>query len=388
MKILTVLGTRPEAIKMAPLIQQLASHSAFEARVCVTAQHRDMLDSVLSLFNIQPEYDLDMMRSGQSLSSMTARMLEGLTSVMQSFKPDWVLVHGDTTTTFVASLAAFYQQIPVGHVEAGLRTGNLYSPWPEEGNRLLTSKLANLHFAPTEGAKEHLIRERVPADRVYVTGNTVIDALLQIKRQLANAPLESLIGHLPSCLKSKDKKILLVTGHRRESFGAGFDSICQALAEIARLYPELEIVYPVHLNPNVREPVNRLLSGIHNIHLVEPLDYLPFVCLMDRAHIILTDSGGIQEEAPSLGKPVLVMRETTERPEAIAAGTVKLVGTEKARIISEVTHLLENPDTWQAMSLAHNPYGDGQASQRIIQLLLNERHVIKDMDFYHKEVKA
>lgn len=358
---------------MAPLVHALAQDHEIESRLCVTAQHREMLDQVLHLFSLVPDYDLNIMRPGQGLTEITSRILEGLKTVFADFTPDVVLVHGDTTTTLAASLAAFYHRIPVGHVEAGLRTGDLYSPWPEEANRTLTGHLASYHFAPTERSRQNLLRENLPDSRVFVTGNTVIDALFWVRdRVLSHDNLRtSLAARYP--FLDADKKLLLVTGHRRESFGGGFERICNALAEIARLHPQLQIVYPVHLNPNVSEPVNRILKGIDNIFLIEPQEYLPFVWLMDRAWLILTDSGGIQEEAPSLGKPVLVMRDATERPEAIEAGTVRLVGTDGAKIVSEVTRLLSDEAAWQTMSHAHNPYGDGLACQRIVQALKNNR---------------
>lgn len=371
MKALCVFGTRPEAIKMAPLALALAADERFEAKVCVTGQHREMLDQVLDLFAIEPDFDLNIMRAGQDLTDITTGILQGMKGVFAQFKPDVVLVHGDTATTFAASLAAYYQQIPVAHVEAGLRTGNLYSPWPEEGNRRLTGALANLHFAPTETSRANLLREGVNPTAVVVTGNTVIDALLDVVTRLDQDHGLSAEAASPSAFLNSNRKVILVTGHRRESFGGGFERICQALMEVAQQHPDVDIVYPVHLNPNVREPVNRLLSGVGNIHLIEPLDYLPFVYLMSRAHIILTDSGGIQEEAPSLGKPVLVMRDTTERPEAVAAGTVKLVGTETANIVCELNSLLVDHEAYRSMSFAHNPYGDGQACQRILEALLN-----------------
>ncbi|WP_419533016.1 non-hydrolyzing UDP-N-acetylglucosamine 2-epimerase [Endozoicomonas sp.] len=370
MKVLIVFGTRPEAIKMAPLVQALLEHPAIDAKVCVTAQHREMLDQVLSLFKISPDYDLNIMKSGQTLTDITTLILKGMESVLSESKPDAVLVHGDTTTTLATSLAAFYQQIPVGHVEAGLRTGDLYSPWPEEANRKLTGALARWHFAPTDKSRENLLAESIPADRVVITGNTVIDALLLVKNRLSsdmvfNSRCEQQFPFLDS-----SRKMILVTGHRRESFGGGVERICQALANTAREFPDAQIVYPVHLNPNVREPVNRLLSNVENIHLIEPQDYLPFVYLMNRAHIILTDSGGIQEEAPSLGKPVLVMRETTERPEAVEAGTVILVGTDVEQIVNSCAILLTDQQAYDKMAYAHNPYGDGNACQRIIEALL------------------
>lgn len=373
MKVLTVFGTRPEAIKMAPLVHALAQDSEIEARLCVTAQHREMLDQVLQLFAITPDYDLNIMRPGQGLTEVTSRILEGLKGVFAEFTPDVVLVHGDTTTTFAASLAAFYHRIPVGHVEAGLRTGDLYSPWPEEANRTLTGHLATYHFPPTEAARQNLLRENLNASRMFVTGNTVIDALFWVRDRVLKE--ESLHASLATRYPFLDpnRKMILVTGHRRESFGGGFERICSALAEIARLHPDVQIVYPVHLNPNVSEPVNRILRGIENIVLIEPQEYLPFVWLMVHAWLILTDSGGIQEEAPSLGKPVLVMRETTERPEAVEAGTVRLVGTDVQKIVSEATRLLSDEEAYHSMSRAHNPYGDGLACQRIVDALKNNR---------------
>ncbi|UJD96589.1 non-hydrolyzing UDP-N-acetylglucosamine 2-epimerase [Lelliottia amnigena] len=373
MKVLTVFGTRPEAIKMAPLVHALANDPWFEAKVCVTAQHREMLDQVLNLFSIVPDYDLNIMKPGQGLTEITCRILEGLKPILESFKPDVVLVHGDTTTTIATSLAAFYQRIPVGHVEAGLRTGDLYSPWPEEANRTLTGHLAMYHFAPTENSRQNLLRENIADNKIFVTGNTVIDALIWVRdRVLASETLRAELSERYPFL-SPDKKMILVTGHRRESFGRGFEQICHALAEIAAQNSDVQIVYPVHLNPNVSEPVNRILGHIDNIILIEPQDYLPFVWLMNHAWLILTDSGGIQEEAPSLGKPVLVMRETTERPEAVKAGTVRLVGTDMKRIVDEVTNLLRDEKEYQAMSHAHNPYGDGEACSRILHALKHNR---------------
>ena len=373
MKVLTVFGTRPEAIKMAPLVHALARDPHFEAKVCVTAQHREMLDQVLKLFSIVPDYDLNIMQPGQGLTEITCRILEGLKPVLESFKPDVVLVHGDTTTTMAASLAAFYQRIPVGHVEAGLRTGDLSSPWPEEGNRTLTGHLATYHFAPTETSRQNLLRENIVDNRITITGNTVIDALFWVRdRVLSDEALRNELTQRYPFL-ANGKKMILVTGHRRESFGRGFEQICHALAEIAANNPDVQIVYPVHLNPNVSEPVNRILGHVENVMLIEPQDYLPFVWLMNRAWLILTDSGGIQEEAPSLGKPVLVMREMTERPEAVSAGTVCLVGTDSQRIVNEVTRLLHDESAWQAMSRAHNPYGDGQACHRILSALKNNQ---------------
>ena len=369
MKVLTIFGTRPEAIKMAPLVHALAEDPRFEAKVCVTAQHREMLDQVLELFKIMPDFDLDLMKAGQTLNEVTARILLKLKPVLNDFKPDIVLVHGDTATTFAATLAAYYEQIPVGHIEAGLRTQNIYSPWPEEGNRKLTGALTKFHFAPTETSKENLLLENYAEEDIIVTGNTVIDALLMVQAKITqDTELKASLAARFSML-DKSKKLILVTGHRRESFGSGFENICQALALTAKQYPEAQILYPMHLNPNVREPVNRLLQGIDNIFLIEPQEYLPFIYLMTQAHIILTDSGGIQEEAPSLGKPVLVMRNTTERPEAVAAGTVKLVGTDVQAITDNIAELMDNKHTYQKMSIAHNPYGDGKACMKILDAL-------------------
>ncbi|GGD87461.1 non-hydrolyzing UDP-N-acetylglucosamine 2-epimerase [Caballeronia grimmiae] len=373
-KLLLAFGTRPEAIKMAPLVKRLARDSGFECRVCVTGQHREMLDQVLALFDIRPDFDLNIMKRGQDLFDVTSAILAGMRDVLATYRPDMVLVHGDTTTTMATTLAAFYQRISVGHVEAGLRTGNLASPWPEEANRKLTGALAALHFAPTERARHNLLAEGIDDDKIVVTGNTVIDALLQVGARLSNdADLCAVAEReLPSL--APGRRLVLVTGHRRESFGGGFERICSALAQIAHASPDVDIVYPVHLNPNVREPVNRLLTGITNVHLIEPLDYLPFVRLMDRADVILTDSGGIQEEAPSLNKPVLVMRETTERQEAVDAGVVKLVGTDADAIVENVMHLLRDADAYAAMSRGANPYGDGRACDRIADALLRSEH--------------
>ncbi|PMN94623.1 UDP-N-acetylglucosamine 2-epimerase [Vibrio sp. 10N.222.55.F9] len=368
-KILTVFGTRPEAIKMAPLVHALAADDRFEAKCCVTAQHREMLDQVLELFEITPDYDLNLMKAGQTLNEVTARILLELKPVLEEFRPDVVLVHGDTATTFAASLAGYYEQISVGHVEAGLRTGNIYSPWPEEGNRRLTGALTKYHFAPTQTSKANLLKENFNPDDISVTGNTVIDALLMIKEKIdSDDDLSSTLSAQFPFL-DENKKLILVTGHRRESFGGGFERICEALAITAKAHPKTQIVYPMHLNPNVREPVNRILAGINNIHLIEPQQYLPFIYLMSRSNIILTDSGGIQEEAPSLGKPVLVMRDTTERPEAVEAGTVKLVGTDVEKIVESLDILLTDSVAYQAMSFAHNPYGDGKACERILNVL-------------------
>ena len=368
-KVLTIFGTRPEAIKMAPLVHALASDERFEAKCCVTAQHREMLDQVLELFDITPDYDLNLMKAGQTLNDITAKIIQELKPVLQDFKPDVVLVHGDTATTFAASLAAYYEQIPVGHVEAGLRTGNIYSPWPEEGNRRLTGVLAKYHFAPTETSKLNLLTENVNIDDITVTGNTVIDALLMVKDKIESDEVLKKTLALQFPFLNEAQKLILVTGHRRESFGGGFERICEALAQTAKAHPNCQILYPMHLNPNVREPVNRILDGIENIFLIEPQQYLPFIYLMTRSYIILTDSGGIQEEAPSLGKPVLVMRDTTERPEAIDAGTVKLVGTDIDAIVNNLNKLLVDNTAYKEMSFAHNPYGDGFACQKILNIL-------------------
>ena len=367
--VLVVFGTRPEAIKMAPVVRALRSNDSVEINICVTAQHREMLDQVLAFFEISPDFDLNVMRPGQRLETLTSDVLKGMTEVLKSSSPDLVLVHGDTTTTFSAALAAFYKQVPVAHVEAGLRTRNLWSPWPEEANRQLTAVLTTLHFAPTEIARENLLAESVPSERIWVTGNTVVDALLHTREKIHSDSelMIQLDSELPDL--SEHRKTILVTGHRRESFGGGFEQICGALAKLA-CRGDVEIVYPVHLNPNVQEPVNRILGGLDNVHLIEPLDYPYFVRLMDRAYLILTDSGGIQEEAPALGKPVLVMRDTTERPEAVEAGTVKLVGANEDAILRESINLLESAEAYTSMSFAHNPYGDGKASERIMHRIL------------------
>ena len=368
-RILTVFGTRPEAIKMAPLVHTLASDERFEAKVCVTAQHREMLDQVLELFEITPDFDLNLMKPGQDLTDITCGILKGLKPILEEFKPDYVLVHGDTATTLSTTLVSYYQKIKVGHVEAGLRTGNIYSPWPEEGNRKLTGAITDLHFAPTENSKNNLLAENVSEDKIIITGNTVIDALLDVIEKLkTNEELKAKLETQFSFLDT-NKRLVLITGHRRESFGGGFERICEAIAQMAKAFPDVEFVYPMHLNPNVREPVKRILKDVDNVHLIEPQQYLPFVYLMNRSHIILTDSGGIQEEAPSLGKPVLVMRDTTERPEAVASGTVKLVGTDVDKITTELNKLLTDSDAYDAMSFAHNPYGDGKACKRICDIL-------------------
>jgi UDP-N-acetylglucosamine 2-epimerase (non-hydrolysing) len=366
--VLIVFGTRPEAIKMAPVVAALRRSSVLNVKVCVTAQHREMLDQVLRLFDITPDYDLNLMRAGQDLSDITARVIIELRPVLADCRPDIVLVHGDTTTAIAAALAAFYARIPVGHVEAGLRTSDIYSPWPEEMNRRLVGRIATTHFAPTQTSRDSLLAENVAAGAIWVTGNTVIDALLEVVRRLETDKVQ--VGAMEERFSflNRNKRLLLVTGHRRENFGGGFENICRALAILAER-EDLEIVYPVHLNPNVQEPVRRLLGDHSNVKLIEPLEYLPFTYLMKRADIVLTDSGGIQEEAPSLGKPVLVMRDNTERPEAVAAGTVRLVGTDPDRIVSGVNELLDNPATYARMAEAHNPYGDGKASVRIREVL-------------------
>lgn len=367
MKLLIVFGTRPEAIKMAPLIKALKQSTNLQVETCVTAQHRQMLDQVLQLFDIAPDFDLDLMCPSQTLTQLTCRILQGMEGVLNQCKPDWVLVHGDTSTTLGASLAAYYQQVKVAHIEAGLRTHNLYSPWPEEANRQITSRLASLHFAPTTQAQTNLLQEGIIADTIHVTGNTVIDALINVSRHIDQdaALLQQLISQFS--FLDKSKRLVLVTGHRRENFGAGFESMCRALQNIAS-DSSVQVVYPVHLNPQVQEPVKRLLGNTENVHLIEPLDYLPFVYLMKQSYLILTDSGGVQEEAPSLGKPVLLMRNTTERPEAVAAGTVRLVGTSIHTIVAQTRALLFDGVTYQIMARAHNPYGDGLACQRIRQI--------------------
>ena len=371
-KVLTVFGTRPEAIKMAPLVLQLAESEHLVSKVCVTAQHREMLDQVLNLFEIVPDFDLNIMKPGQDLFDVTVNILQGIKSVIAEFKPDVILVHGDTSTTFSTALAAFYTQTKIGHVEAGLRTGDLSSPWPEEGNRKLTGALTNFHFAPTELSQQNLLNEGTKSSSIIITGNTVIDALLWVSKKLdKDQELNKEFAKRFDFLDT-DKKLILVTGHRRESFGDGFERICVALADIATQRPDVQILYPMHLNPNVREPVNRLLSKLPNVFLIEPQDYLPFVYLMNKSYLIITDSGGVQEEAPSLGKPVLVMRDTTERPEAVAAGTVKLVGTDTHKIVEQTLVLLNDEDVYKTMSQAHNPYGDGQACQRIVKQLIEE----------------
>jgi UDP-N-acetylglucosamine 2-epimerase (non-hydrolysing) len=370
-KILIVFGTRPEAIKMAPIVKEFQKHQdKFEIRTCVTAQHREMLDQVLGFFGIKPDYDLDLMKADQGLSGLTQSVLEGVTEVIKKESPDFVYVQGDTTTSFAAALAAFYEGVRVCHVEAGLRTYNKKAPFPEELNRQLTSRIADIHFAPTESAKQNLLSEGIEENSIYVTGNTVIDALFDGLEILKKSKTEDV--HLLEQLIDREKKLVLVTGHRRENFGDGFNNICKAVEKIAQDYEdEVQVIYPVHLNPNVRQPVHDLLEGIKNIKLIEPLPYPEFIWLMNQAYMILTDSGGIQEEAPSLGKPVLVMREVTERPEAVEAGTVILVGTDFDTILKEIRALLEEDDLYKKMSKLHNPYGDGEASSRIYEAQVN-----------------
>ncbi|MCK3685177.1 UDP-N-acetylglucosamine 2-epimerase (non-hydrolyzing) [Maribellus sp. YY47] len=400
-RILLVFGTRPEAIKMAPLVKEFEKHpEQFETLVCVTGQHREMLDQVLQLFEIKPHYDLNIMKQGQDLYDVTARVLLGMRDVLKEAQPDLVLVHGDTSTSTTAALAAFYQQIPVGHIEAGLRTHNIYSPWPEEMNRQLTGRLATYHFSPTPLSKQNLLNEGVKEENVQVTGNTVIDALFWVINKMKNdgtleqaitntlidfgLPSDKLISWKNSCNSLENsRKLVLITGHRRENFGQGFLNICEAIKHLAEQHPDVDFVYPMHLNPNVRKAITDVFGSLseiranscdscaQNVHFIEPLDYLPFVHLMSSAYLVLTDSGGIQEEAPGLGKPVLVMRDTTERPEALEAGTVKLVGTDKEVIIREVSELISEPKTYEAMSKANNPYGDGVACSRIIEALKN-----------------
>ena len=382
LKVMLVFGTRPEAIKMAPLVKELQKHEdAFQIIVCATGQHRQLLDQVLKLFDIVPDYDLNIMKQGQDLYDVTARVLTGLRDVLQEARPDVVLVHGDTTTSTAAALAAFYQQIPVGHVEAGLRTHNIYSPWPEEMNRQLTGRIATWHFAPTALSRENLLREAVADDHIVVTGNTVIDALYWVVNKIkTDAALNDELGNLLEQAGydvhrlDNGRKLVLITGHRRENFGDGFIHMCTAIRDLTQKYPDVDFVYPMHLNPNVRKPIHEVfgedLTGLGNMFFIEPLEYLSFVYLMEKAAIVLTDSGGIQEEAPGLGKPVLVMRDTTERPEALAAGTVKLVGTDYAKIVGEVSTLLEDAAAYERMSKAVNPYGDGLACGRIAGLLM------------------
>ena len=368
-RVLIVFGTRPEAIKMAPIVKAFQATRDIDVRVCVTGQHREMLDQVLNLFEITPEYDLNIMKPGQDLTDVTTAILQGLKPVFADFQPDRILVHGDTATSFAATLAAYYHRIAVGHVEAGLRTGNIYSPWPEEGMRRLTGGIADQHYTPTISSLKNLIMENIAPETIFVTGNSVIDALLEVSQRIdSNVNMNAdLAGRVP--FLDQSKKLILVTGHRRENHGDGFERICKALATLAQR-DDVQIVYPVHLNPNVQEPVNRNLKGLNNVHLIEPQDYLPFVYLMKQSYLILTDSGGIQEEAPTLGKPVLCMRDTTERPAAVKAGTVRLVGTSDEAIVSETVRLLDDELAYKMMSQANNPYGDGKTSQRIVEAVL------------------
>lgn len=369
-KLLIIFGTRPEAIKMAPIVNLLKSNNQIESRVCVTAQHREMLDQVLDLFNIRPDYDLNIMRDSQTLSNITTVILTKLSDILNKFKPDYVLVHGDTTTAFAASLASFYNQVKICHVEAGLRTYDLTSPWPEEGNRHLIDVLSSIHFAPTVEAKKNLLNENVDINNIIVTGNTVIDALLQVKKKLEDSKLKMKMEEIFPFTRN-NQKIILVTAHRRENHGKGINNIANSINILADIYPQFQFVLPLHLNPNVRNPLINILSGKNNIQLIEPQEYLYFVYLMSCSYIILSDSGGIQEEAPSLGKPVLVLRDTTERPEALVAGTVKLVGTDPENIIHEFSNLVNSNEEYNKMSCAPNPYGDGNASSKIIMAILN-----------------
>lgn len=375
LRVMSIFGTRPEAIKMAPVVLGLEKQDGIDSVVCVTAQHRQMLDQVLELFDIKPDYDLDLMSPGQDLFDITARSLLGLRDVFRKDKPDLVLVHGDTTTCFSAALAAFYENIPVGHVEAGLRTGDLRAPFPEEANRSLVGRIANYHFAPTESSRQNLLKENIDDQSITVTGNTVIDALLMVRDKVNGYSEDHWSNHFDTNLYKRitdqSRKLILITGHRRENFGQGFLDLCHAIKEIASKHPDWDLLYPVHLNPNVQKPVYEILDGLDNIYLIDPQDYAPFVWLMDKSDLILTDSGGIQEEGPSLGKPVLVMRDVTERPEAVDAGTVSLVGTNKDRIIKEVEKLLTDDKFYQAMSKSHNPYGDGKAVEKIINVIHN-----------------
>lgn len=377
-RVLSVFGTRPEAIKMALLSKALEADAAFEAAVCVTAQHRSMLDQVLSIFDVKPRFDLDLMKANQGLADLTGRILTGMTDVLREYKPDWIVVQGDTTTAFVAALAAFYEKVSVAHVEAGLRTGFKYSPWPEEMNRQLVGRIADLHLPPTQRSKDALLKENVPEDHIHVTGNTVVDALLWVSNKLdtdtgARAELERRFQFLDA-----SRRMILITGHRRENFGRPFEDMCNAFVDIVRARPDVEICYPVHLNPNVQAPVKAILAAApeelrSRIHLIDPVEYLPFVYLMKRCNFIVTDSGGVQEEAPSLAKPCLVTRNDTERPEAVEAGTAKLIGTNRERIVSESLRLLDDKEHYASMSRAHNPYGDGKANQRIVEILKTAR---------------
>lgn len=373
LRVLTVFGTRPEAIKMCPVVIGLENDTRFESRVCVTAQHREMLDQVLELFEVRPDYDLDLMSAGQDLFDITTRSLLGLRDVLREVRPDVVLVHGDTTTCFSAALAAFYEEIPVGHVEAGLRTGDMRAPFPEEANRALTARLASLNFSPTETSKKNLLAENVPEESIYVTGNTIIDALLMVRDKVDAYPpatWEASFGKsLFERIEHPDVQLVLITGHRRENFGQGFVDLCNAIRDLAAAHPDWLLVYPVHLNPNVQKPVYEILGDQDNVFLIEPLDYAPFVWLMNKSRLLLTDSGGLQEEGPSLGKPVLVMRTVTERPEAVDAGTVELVGTGRKRIVAGVEKVMGDTAVYKKMSSTHNPYGDGKAVIRILEAL-------------------
>lgn len=372
-RVLSVFGTRPEAIKMAPVVRALAESQGFDSRVCVTAQHRQMLDQVLCLFEIQPDYDLDIMQQGQDLFDVTAKSLLGLRDVIRADKPDLVLVQGDTTTCFTAALAAFYEHVPIGHIEAGLRTGDLLAPFPEEANRSMVGRIATWHFPPTEESRQNLLAEGVAEEKVHVTGNTVIDALLWVRDRVEALPQ----AHWRQCfgdalyqrIVDKSRQMILITGHRRENFGQGFINLCSAIRDVTVRHQDWDLVYPVHLNPNVQGPVYEILHGFSNVFLIEPQDYAPFVWLMNQSDMILTDSGGVQEEAPSLGKPVLVMREVTERPEAVTAGTVKLVGTSQSRIVQGIEQVLMDSSVYKSMSRAHNPYGDGHAVGRVMSVL-------------------
>jgi UDP-N-acetylglucosamine 2-epimerase (non-hydrolysing) len=373
-RISLIFGTRPEAIKLCPLVLELKKHSEFDLHVCVTGQHREMLDQVLRIFDVVPDIDLNLMQPDQTLAELTVRAIPAIDGYLGDYRPDIMIIQGDTTTTFCAALAAFYRRVPVGHVEAGLRTWKKFSPFPEEINRVMTSRLADLHFAPTQWAKKNLLKEGMPEDRIFVTGNTVIDALHiaieKVRRdppQIPNLPMELLDG-------DRKRPLVLITGHRRENFGSGFEDICRAILELSKRFADTAFVYPVHLNPNVRKPVFNMLSGPENIHLIEPLPYLPFVALMDRSQLILTDSGGVQEEAPSLGKPVLVMRDTTERPEAVDAGTVRLVGTDTDFIVTSASSLLTDCEAYDNMARAINPYGDGRACERILDAIIHARN--------------
>ena len=376
MKVLTVFGTRPEAIKMAPLVHALADHPNFESSVCVTAQHREMLDQVLQIFEIHPDIDLDLMRPGQDLFDVTSGVLQGMKQVLQRVKPDALLVHGDTTTALATAIAGFYSGIAVGHVEAGLRTYDLQAPYPEEFNRQVVSRVASWHFAPTEQSRQNLFDEKVSPETIHVTGNTVIDSLFWVLKRLDEGPqrkskIESFLNRQLS-FPWQTQRFVLITGHRRENFGQGFLQICEALRSLAESFPKVDFVYPVHLNPAVQKPVFELLQALPNVHLLPPLEYEPFLLLLKHAYFVLTDSGGIQEEAPSLGKPVLVMRDVTERPEAVEAGTVRLVGADCGRIVDSVSELISMPESYAHMAKAHNPYGDGQACARILEALLRK----------------